>query len=110
MTDYYAGVLRLPLASPHGLGHSLWLMRTAGAPNPQFVCTQPRLSPCPGHSFGWIPFSLFPSCTAFGSLCPTSAGRQPDRPGPKGAYRALCARCAKSWLFSTTGSLVSSED
>ena len=29
---------------------------------------------------------------------------------PKGAYRALCARCAKSWLFSTTGSSVSSED
>ena len=28
----------------------------------------------------------------------------------KGAYRALCARCAKSWLFSTTGSSVSSED
>ena len=27
-----------------------------------------------------------------------------------GAYRALCARCAKSWLFSTTGSSVSSED
>ena len=27
-----------------------------------------------------------------------------------GAYRALCTRCAKSWLFSTTGSLVSSED
>ena len=29
---------------------------------------------------------------------------------PRGAYRALCARCAKSWLFSTTGSSVSSED
>ena len=28
----------------------------------------------------------------------------------KGAYRALCTRCAKSWLFSTTGSSVSSED
>ena len=28
----------------------------------------------------------------------------------KGAYRALCVRCAKSWLFSTTGSSVSSED
>ena len=28
----------------------------------------------------------------------------------KGAYRALCARCAKSWLFSTAGSSVSSED
>ena len=28
----------------------------------------------------------------------------------EGAYRALCARCAKSWLFSTTGSSVSSED
>ena len=27
----------------------------------------------------------------------------------EGAYRALCARCAKSWLFSTTGSSVSSE-
>ena len=27
-----------------------------------------------------------------------------------GVYRALCARCAKSWLFSTTGSSVSSED
>ena len=27
-----------------------------------------------------------------------------------GAYRALCARCAKSWLFSTTGGSVSSED
>ena len=27
-----------------------------------------------------------------------------------GAYRALCTRCAKSWLFSTTGSSVSSED
>ena len=27
-----------------------------------------------------------------------------------GAYRALCARCAKSWPFSTTGSSVSSED
>ena len=29
---------------------------------------------------------------------------------PWGAYRALCARCAKSWLFSTTGSSISSED
>ena len=28
----------------------------------------------------------------------------------QGAYRALCGRCAKSWLFSTTGSSVSSED
>ena len=28
----------------------------------------------------------------------------------RGAYHALCARCAKSWLFSTTGSSVSSED
>ena len=28
----------------------------------------------------------------------------------EGAYRALCARCAKSWPFSTTGSSVSSED
>ena len=28
----------------------------------------------------------------------------------KGAYRALCTRCAKSWLFSNTGSSVSSED
>ena len=28
----------------------------------------------------------------------------------KGAYRALCARCAKIWPFSTTGSSVSSED
>ena len=28
----------------------------------------------------------------------------------KGAYRALCVRCVKSWLFSTTGSSVSSED
>ena len=28
----------------------------------------------------------------------------------KGAYRTLCARCAKSWLFSTAGSSVSSED
>ena len=28
----------------------------------------------------------------------------------KGAYRALCTRCAKSWPFSTTGSSVSSED
>ena len=26
------------------------------------------------------------------------------------AVRALCTRCAKSWLFSTTGSSVSSED
>ena len=26
------------------------------------------------------------------------------------AVRALCARCAKSWPFSTTGSSVSSED
>ena len=26
------------------------------------------------------------------------------------AVHALCARCAKSWLFSTTGSSVSSED
>ena len=36
----------------------------------------------------------------------------PDSMGyaPKGAYRALCARCAKSWPFSTTGSSVSSED
>ena len=25
-------------------------------------------------------------------------------PGSKGAHRALCPRCAKSWLFSTTGS------
>ena len=30
--------------------------------------------------------------------------------GLQGAYRALCTRCAKSWLFSTTGSSVSSED
>ena len=28
----------------------------------------------------------------------------------RGAYRALCARCVKSWLFSTTGSSVSLED
>ena len=27
-----------------------------------------------------------------------------------GAYCALCGRCAKSWLFSTTGSSVSSKD
>ena len=26
------------------------------------------------------------------------------------AVHALCAHCAKSWLFSTTGSSVSSED
>ena len=26
------------------------------------------------------------------------------------AVLVLCARCAKSWLFSTTGSRVSSED
>ena len=26
------------------------------------------------------------------------------------AVHALCARCAKSWLFSTTGSAVSPED
>ena len=34
----------------------------------------------------------------------------PSPPHSKGAYRALCTRCAKSWLFSTTGSSVSSED
>ena len=28
----------------------------------------------------------------------------------KGAHRALCARCAESWLFSTTRGSVSSED
>ena len=36
-----------------------------------------------------------------------SAAQIPDH---WGAYRALCARCAKSWLFSTTGSSVLSED
>ena len=33
-----------------------------------------------------------------------------EGPPPRGAYRALCTRCAKSWPFSTTGSSVSSED
>ena len=32
------------------------------------------------------------------------------QPPTLGAYRALCARCAKSWQFSTTVSSVSSED
>ena len=30
--------------------------------------------------------------------------------GTRGAYRALCAQRTTSWLFSTTGSSVSSED
>ena len=47
--------------------------------------------------------------------CPKAAGDIRLRmPGFNGgvpcAVHALCARCAKSWLFSTTGSSVSSED
>ena len=39
-----------------------------------------------------------------------NAGRMGACGDAEGAYRALCARCAKSWPFSTTGSSVSSED
>ena len=46
---------------------------------------------------------------AWEPLTPRGLGSR-TRAWSQGAYRALCARCAKSWLFSTTGSSVSSED
>ena len=53
-------------------------------------------------------------CSGAGRLEGPSLERWVGRAGVElscgGAYRALCARCAKSWLFSTTGRSVSSED
>ena len=41
---------------------------------------------------------------------PGTMGGSTNCGGVPCAVRALCTRCAKSWMFSTTGSSVSSED
>ena len=52
-----------------------------------------------GHPVGWQQVVTLPAvqCFKLSSLFPEGVVRS------KGAYRALCARCAKSRPFSTTG-------
>ena len=68
--------------------------------------------PLEGAEGAWQPGS---SGAAVRPLITRLRARPPhglDTPLPhsKGAYRALCARCAKFWLFSTAGSSVRSEE
>ena len=66
---------------------------------PQGICSADPLNQPP----------QVPTCT-YDSGAPQPRRGHPHTCYTEGAYRALCARCAKSWLFSTTGSSVSSED